>query len=61
MKCPKNTAVCKVRKVQESNETFGSPPTSCRVLYECKAHGYFIHHVDKNAVSVCFDERPDLD
>ncbi len=57
MKCPGNTSACKVKKVQASKETFASPPTSVRILYQCQFHGYFVKYVDKNALSG-FSDKP---
>lgn len=61
MKCPKNTAACKVRKKKQSKETFGSPPTSSRMVYQCEFHGFFVHDVEKNFISSFSSEMPEID
>lgn len=43
MRCPDNTATCKVRKIGESARTFGSPPTAAETYYRCDVHGFFKH------------------
>lgn len=61
MKCPGNTSACKVKKIRDGKEKFGSPPAPARTVYQCEFHGYFIKYNDKNALSSFSSEEPEID
>jgi hypothetical protein len=51
MKCPGQTAACRVTKIGESKEVFGSPPAPSEVYYRCAIHGFFIHLRESNGLT----------
>lgn len=53
MKCPGNTAACRVKKIRSSKETFGSPRTPIRILYQCDFHGYFVKYRQECRIRIC--------